>query len=209
MKKMVVFLFTLAVAVSGGCESESGDGGAGGTAGSGGSGGAGGTPAEGIITMSGTVEITGGNTASGAFSTTGYTRQPSCAAYAADGSAASDPGPAGTEGTFKIPGPLIGVPLEPSGDVYASTLRIVPAIYQGPGTYVNDATTEHIVGQILLDDIPDGASYFLEDGAATVTINADGSGTLTFQDILEDTDGIPTSISGTVTWTCTEDDQIQ
>jgi hypothetical protein len=159
--------------------------------------------------MSGTVDITGDNTASGAFSTVGYTRRGSCAEYAAEGSAASDPGPAETEGTFKIPGPAIGVPLDPSGDVYASTLRIAPVIYQGPGTYVNDETTEHILGQIVLNELPDGPSYFLEDGNATVTINADGSGTLTFEDIPEDTDGIPTSISGTVTWVCTEDDQIQ
>jgi hypothetical protein len=166
-----------------------------------------------IITMSGTVDITDANTgdnrASGTFSTIAYTRRESCAQYAAEGSAPNDPGPMELEGTFRIPGPLIGtVPLEPSQDVYASTLRIPPTIYQGPGTYVNDPTTDHIDGQIILDDFPDGSSYFLEDGAATVTINADGSGTLSFQDIPEDTDGIETFISGTVTWVCTEDDQM-
>ena len=169
-------------------------------------------PPQTIITMSGTVEITDANTgdnrASGAFSTLGYTRRESCAAYALEGSSPDDPGPMELEGTFNIPGPLIGVPLEPSQDVYGSTLRIPATIYQGPGTYVNDPTTEHILGQILLDDIPDGASYFLEDGAATVTINADGSGTLICQDLPEDTDGIETFISGTVTWVCTEDDQM-
>jgi hypothetical protein len=181
--------------------------------GGGGGGGGGGTTPQTIITMSGTVEITDANTgdnrASGAFSTLGYTRRESCAAYALEGSSPDDPGAMEFEGTFQIPGPLVGtVPLEPSGDVYASTLRIPPTIYQGPGTYVNDPTTEHILGQIILDDFPDGASYFLEDGAATVTINADGSGTLSFQDIPEDTDGIETFISGTVTWVCTEDDQM-
>jgi hypothetical protein len=217
MQKTAMFWLALAMAVSGCGESGSGNGGTNGTAGSGGSagsggdsgsggsGGTGGTPAEGIVTMSGTVEITGDNTASGSFLVIAYTRQPSCAAYAADGSAASDPGPAETVGTFKIPGPVIGVPLTPSGDVYASSLRIVPAIYQGPGTYVNDPTTDHIDGQIVLNEIPDGPAYFLEDGNASVTINADGSGTLTFEDIPEDTGGVPTSISGTVTWTCTED----
>jgi len=167
-------------------------------------GGGGSTPSENIITMSGTVEITGGNTADGDFSTTGYTRRGSCAEYALEGSAPEDPGPMETTGTFKIPGPLIGVPLEPSGDMYASTLRIVPAIYGGPGTYTNDLTNAEIDGQIILDEIPDGPAYFLEDGAATVTINADGSGTLIFQEIPEDTDGIVTFISGTVTWVCTE-----
>jgi hypothetical protein len=203
MKKMAVVLFALAVATSGCGESATGDGGA---AGSGGSGGSGGSPPQTIITMSGTVEITGDNTASGAFSAPGYTRQPSCAAYAAEGSAASDPGQMETEGTFRIPGPPIGVPLTPSGDVYASTLRIMAAFYQGPGTYVNDVTTDHMDGQIVLNELPGGPPYFLEDGAATVTINADSSGTLTFQDIPEDTDGIETFISGTVTWVCTEDD---
>jgi len=67
--------------------------------------------------------------------------------------------------------------------------------------------TEQIDGQIVLNEIPDGATYFLEDGSATMTINADGSGTLTFVDIPEETDGIETFISGTVTWVCTEDDQ--
>lgn len=164
-------------------------------------------PPETIITMSGMVEITGGNTASGAFSTPGYTRQPSCAAYAAEGSAASDPGPMETVGTFKIPGPTIGVPLTPSGDVYASVVRIPNTIYAGPGTYTDDDTTEHILGQIVLNELPDGPTYFVEDGNATVTINADGSGTLSFEDIPQDTDGIETFISGTVTWTCDEDDQ--
>jgi hypothetical protein len=169
-------------------------------------------PAETIITMSGTVEITDANTgdnkASGAFSTLAYSRRESCAQYAAEGNDAANPGPIEREGTFRIPGPLVGVPLEPSQDVYASTLRIPSTIYQGPGTYVNDATRDHIDGQIILDEFPDGPSYFLEDGATTVTINADGSGTLSFQDIPEDTDGIETFVSGTVTWTCTEDDQM-
>lgn len=163
------------------------------------------TPPQTIITMSGTVEITGDNTASGGFSTIGYTRRQSCAEYASLGSAPNDPGPVEAEGTFKIPGPTIGVPLEPSGDVYASTLRITPAIYQGPGTYANDDATDQIDGQIVLNEIPDGPAYFLEDGMATASINADGSGTVTFVDIPEDTTGLPTSISGTVTWTCSED----
>jgi len=174
-------------------------------------------PPEPIITMSGTVDITDANTgdnrASGDFSTIAYTRRESCAAYALEGDAPNDPGPIELEGTFRIPGPLVGtVPLEPSGDIYASTLRIPATIYQGPGTYVNDSTTDHIRGQIILDDFPNGASYFLDDvgddGTATVTINADGSGTLSFEDIPEDTDGIKTFISGTVTWVCTEDDQM-
>ena len=73
---------------------------------------------------------------------------------------------------------------------------------------MNNETTSQILGQIVLNEIPDGPAYFLEDGTATVTINADGSGTLTFEDVPEDTEGIPTSISGSVTWTCTEDDQM-
>jgi hypothetical protein len=170
--------------------------------------GAGGTAPQTIITMSGTVDITGGYTVSGAFSTEGFTRRGSCAEYALEGSAPNDPGAMETEGTFRFPGPPIGVPLDPSGDMYGSTLRIVPAIYQGPGTYTNDQTTTDINGQIVLNEFPDGPSYFLEDGATTAIISADGSGTLTFQDIPEDTDGIPTSISGTVTWVCTEDDQM-
>jgi hypothetical protein len=172
-----------------------------------GGGGGGGTPPETIITMSGTVDITGDHTVSGAFSTIGYTRRGSCVEYAAEGSAPSDPGPMETEGTFKIPGPLIGTPLDPTGDIYGATLRITPSVYQGPGTYENLETADQLFGQIVLNEIPDGPSYFVEDGAATATIAADGSGTLTFQDIPEDTDGIPTAISGTVTWVCTEDDQ--
>ncbi len=170
-------------------------------------GGGGSPPPQTLITMSGTVEITGGNTASGAFSTPAYTRRGSCAEYALEGTAPEDAGPMETTGTFNIPGPVIGVPLEPSGDVYASTLRITTAIYGGPGTYTNDLTNDEIDGQIILNEVPDGPSYYPEDGAATVTINPDGSGTLIFQEIPEDTNGIVTFISGTVTWVCTEDDQ--
>jgi hypothetical protein len=165
-------------------------------------------PPQTIITMSGMIEVTGGNTASGSFSAIAYTQQPSCAAYALEGASPDDPGGTDFEGTFKIPGPHIGVPLEPSGDIYAAVLGIAASTYGGPGTYVNNETTSQILGQIILNEIPNGPNYFLVDGTATVTINADGSGTLTFEDVPEDTEGIPTSISGSVTWTCTEDDQM-
>ena len=63
-------------------------------------GGGGGTGPQTIITMSGTVEITGDRTASGAFSNVGYTLRGSCAEYALEGSAADDPGPMESTGTF-------------------------------------------------------------------------------------------------------------
>jgi len=158
------------------------------------------------ITMAGTVEITGDNLASGGFTRPSYTKQPSCAAYAAEGVSANDTA-SGAEGSFVIPGPVIGAPLEPTGDVYGSTLTIIPAVYQGPGTYVNTETVTQLQGQIVLNEIPGGPAYYLADGMSRATINADGSGSVTFDDIPEDNTEDPTFISGTITWTCTDDEE--
>ena len=185
MPSRLSFLLTL-LAFTVACSSSSGGGGA---------------PDGSDIVMTGSVEITGDKTASGSFSTAHYTFQASCAAYASEGSGPDDQGP---EGMFEIPGPIFNVPLTPSRDIYASTMRISADVYAGPGTYRNNRDTTEIEGQIILEEIPDGPAYFVQDGPAMVTIMADGSGSLTFANLPEDTDG-DTSISGSVTWTCSEE----
>jgi hypothetical protein len=163
----------------------------------------GGSGPEPTVKIAGSVNITGDLTASGDFTRNAFTFQPSCAALAAEGHAPDDPGP---EGGFEIPAPPIGTPLEPSGDVYASTMEIPAAVYDGPGTYVNDETITQIVRQIILVELPDGPSFFVEDGTATATIMADGSGSLVFEDVPQDPgQGGTLSISGTVTWTCSDE----
>jgi len=166
--------------------------------------GGGGTPPGAVtITMAGTVNVTGDVMVSGNFVRAGYSFQPSCAAYAMEG---VGPDEIGEEGSFRIPGPVIGVPLEPTGDVYGSAVVIRAADYAGPGTYVNNDSMDQIFGQIVLLEIPDGPEYFLEDGATTATVMADGSGTLSFEDIPENGRGT-TVISGEVSWTCSEPEE--
>jgi hypothetical protein len=150
------------------------------------------------LTMSGTVNVTGDVMVSGNFVTVGYSLQPSCAAYAAEGHSAED---LAEEGSFEIAGPTIGVPLEPTRDIYASTLRIPAIEYAGPGVYVNMDDNDQILGQIMLLAVPGGPTYYLEDGPTTATVMADASGTLTFDDIPETGPG-NTVVSGTVSWTC-------
>jgi len=153
--------------------------------------------------MTGAVMISGDAMASGGFTRTGWTWQPNCATYASDGSSADDDG---EEGEFSIPGPVVGDTLEPTGDVYFSTLRIPADVYAGPGTYVNDDATTQMLGQIMLIEVPGGRSYYLEDGMSSVTVRPDGSGSVTFEDIPESPVAIPErTISGTVTWTCSDD----
>jgi hypothetical protein len=159
-----------------------------------------------LTTMTGQVEITGDKMVAGGFSRLSLSNQPTCAAYAAEGLGANDAA-AGAEGSFVIPGPVISVPLKPSGDVYGSTLHIIANVYQGPGTYVNTETVTQLQGQIVLDEIPDGPNYYLADGTSRATINADGSGSVTFDDIPEDNVENPTFISGTITWTCTDEEE--
>jgi hypothetical protein len=149
--------------------------------------------------MTGSVDIFGDESVAGDFVRIEYTDRPTCAALAAEGSAPTEPG---TEGTFNIPGPTIGTPLEPSGDLYASTLRILPAVFSGPGTYVNDGEVLEIAGQITVEEFPMGPTYFIDRGNATVTILEDGSGSIEFTDVVDDLD--ENAISGTVAWACAD-----
>jgi len=152
------------------------------------------------VTMTGSVRISGGEAASGDFFRIEFTDRPSCVDFAMNGSAPTEPG---QEGTFKIPGPVVGMPLEPSGDLYGSTLRILPETYAGPGTYVNDGAVDEVVGQITLDEFPGGPTYFLDQGTAMAIIMEDGSGELTFENVSNDTG--TSTISGSVTWTCSDE----
>jgi hypothetical protein len=86
--------------------------------------------------------------------------------------------------------------------VYNSTVRIEPQHYDGPGTYVNDGDVTQIIGKIVIGNVNNSPQYFPEDGRATVTVNADGSGSFEFVDVPEVVEGL-VEISGTVDWTCT------
>jgi hypothetical protein len=171
------------------------DGGGGGGSGGGGS----------VLTVAGLVDVTGDAVAKGSFEQEAFSSQPTCAIWASEGSGNLDQGP---EGTFRVPAPFLSEPLEPSGQVYNSTVRIEPEHYDGPGTYVNDGNVTQITGKIVIGNINNSPQYFPEDGLATVTVNADGSGSFEFTDVPEVVEGL-LEISGTVTWVCTEDDQIQ
>ena len=152
------------------------------------------------VTMTGSVRISGGEAASGDFIRIEFTDRPSCVDLAMDGSSPTDPG---TEGTFKIPAPIVGVPLEPSGDLVGSTLRILPDTYEGPGTYVTDGDMNEIVGQLTFDEFPAGPTYFMDQGTAVAVIMEDGSGELAFEDLSNDEE--TSIISGTITWTCSDE----
>lgn len=165
-----------------------------------GAGGSGGTSKS--VSMEGSVQIGGDQSVAGRFVQPAATRQPSCALLAAEGGAEEDPLP----GTFSIPGPYFGTPLEPSGDAYAATLNIPAASYEGPGTYRNGSgEPPQIRGQIVVGDIMDGPRYYIDEGEAEAIIEADGSGIVTFVDIPQDRTqdpGAATSISGSVSWDC-------
>jgi hypothetical protein len=167
----------------------------GGSGGSDGGGGGNGVPS---VTVMGDVIVTGSAVAAGTFTRPSFSTQPSCEIWASEGAGGQDQDPAGT---FRVPAPFLGEPLEPSGEVYNSTVRI-EFDYAGPGTYVNDGEVTQIFGKIVIGNLNSSPQYFPEDGIATVTVNADGSGTFVFEDIPEVVEGFLT-ISGTVVWTCT------
>jgi hypothetical protein len=167
---------------------------------SGGSDGGGGGGGNGVpsVTVMGDVIVTGSALAAGMFTRPSFSSQPSCEIWASEGAGGQDQDP---PGTFRVPAPFLGEPLEPSGDVYNSTVRI-EFDYAGPGTYENNGEVTQIFGKIVIGNLNNSPEYYPEDGIATVTVNADGSGTFVFEDIPEVVEGILT-ISGTVVWTCT------
>ena len=168
-----------------------GDGGDGG-----GGGGSNGGP---VLTVAGAVDVTGAAVAKGSFTRESFSTQPTCEIWASEGSGNQDQGP---EGTFRVAAPFFGEPLEPSGQVYNSTVAIEPEHYDGPGTYVNDGDITQITGKIVIGNVNNSPEYYPEDGLATVTVNADGSGSFEFTDVPEVVEGL-LMISGTVDWTCT------
>jgi hypothetical protein len=122
-----------------------------------------------------TLQVTGAVTQSLNFSQA-LTDLPACSALAQSG----------FQGTWSIP--------QPNSTTFSLTWNVTP--YMGPGTYTDASTYE---GSVELD--ANGVEFdALPESVMAVTVNADGSGSATFQNLQDEYTG--NSVDGSETWVC-------
>lgn len=103
------------------------------------------------------------------------------------------------KGTTSVFGPSFGW-ANPSvtiaGHAVVASVQVGSKVWKGPGTYHGDDTGLGV-------DIDNATADFANPGTATadLTINADGSGTLTFAGLADQNGGSGT-LGGSATWTC-------
>ena len=88
------------------------------------------------------------------------------------------------------------------GDTFGGLTGNIIVRYRGPGTYAKkDLSGQGSPSGIIT---PGSTRTFLlvEDSAGSATVNADGSGSFTFDKLGTGQYGHPETVSGTVTWTC-------
>ena len=137
------------------------------------------------MTFHGTLSVTGGDTVKETF-----TDGNSGAGVATCAAAASTGDQAVTHG-FLVPTP-------PLGDAVTVLVSLNP--YKGPATFGSGTSVS--AGTLSIH----GATYGLGSnaGTASVTVKADGSGSLTFMKAINQSHAGAAPIDGTVTWTCSD-----
>jgi hypothetical protein len=143
--------------------------------------------AAGVPTYHVTVHVTGAFTRDLQLTSSQSYGEGSCAQRAAHG---QDPNSPAGQQAFSIPAPS-----------YNPSIAIVATIrqYTGPGTYGQD----HIGNSTVTVDNTAPFSVGGQSGTITATVDADGSGNLAFAGAEQLDAGKPT-LSGSVTWTCTD-----
>jgi hypothetical protein len=159
------------------------------------------------VSFTGTVSITGSVTASGPFTDSLDGEDADGQAYASCADWANDLVNGQLQATLDLPSPQAipgpAGPIPADGTVEQAQL-ILDGPWPGPGVVgnVSGETTKGLTesASIIIQNSGNPAN-FTKPATWSVTVNADGSGKMTFTDA-QGTSGTTGTVSGNVTWTC-------